>query len=54
MNSCLCKTHENTRLMLKAVSRNISPDKFVEETSVEQVWVTLEETLPSPEVKYWE
>ena len=55
MNMCLCKTHENMRLLLKATSGlglNRSPDEFVQQTTPEQVRVILQQ-LP-PEVKYWE
>ena len=55
MNMCLCKTHENMRLLLKATSGlglNRSPDEFVQQTTPEQARVILQQ-LP-PEVKYWE
>ncbi len=55
MNMCLCKTHENMRLLLKATSGlglNRSPDEFVQQTTVQQASVILQQ-LP-PEVKYWE
>ncbi|KAI0214449.1 hypothetical protein LSAT2_000462, partial [Lamellibrachia satsuma] len=45
------------RLMLKVLSRlrlDTSRDEFVKETSVEHARVTLEVTLTTPEVKYWE
>jgi hypothetical protein len=57
MNSCLCKTHENMQLLLKAVPRlpfNSSPDEFVRETTVEQAQVILEEQLTTPTITYWE
>ena len=49
MNACLCKTHENMRLLVKATTGlrfNASPDEFIKEVGVaaareklEKIWV---------------
>ena len=57
MNMCLCKTHENMRLMLKAVSRlgfNGSPDEFIGERTIEEAGESLQQLPADSDVTYWE
>ena len=56
MNACLCKTHENMRLLIKAttgLSFNASPDEFIEEVGVAAAREKLEKMTGPIRYREW-